>query len=95
MSKYIIISRLTDEGGKALKKNASRIKEVNKELKNMGVKVIDQYAVLGNFDFLNIVEAENETVVVKAVIEMASLFLFFPLTCFHLLRFIITSYGLN
>jgi len=72
MSKYIIISRLTDEGGKALKKNASRIKEVNKELKNMGVKVIDQYAVLGNFDFLNIVEAENETVVVKAVIEMAS-----------------------
>lgn len=72
MSKYIIISRLTDEGGKALKKNASRIKEVNEELKNMGVKVIDQYAVLGNFDFLNIVEAENETVVVKAVIEMAS-----------------------
>jgi len=72
MSKYIIISRLTDEGGKTLKKNASRIKEVNKELKNMGVKVLEQYAVLGNFDFLNIVEAENETVVAKAVIEMAS-----------------------
>ncbi|MCG2735525.1 MAG: GYD domain-containing protein [Candidatus Methanoperedenaceae archaeon] len=72
MSKYIIISRLTDEGGKTLKKNASRIKEVNKELKTMGVKVIEQYAVLGNFDFLNIVEAENEKIMAKAVIEMAS-----------------------
>lgn len=72
MSKYIIISRLTDEGGKTLKKNASRIKEVNEELKNMGVKVIEQYAVLGNFDFLNIVEAKNETIMAKAVIELAS-----------------------
>lgn len=72
MSKYIIISKLTDEGGKTLKKNASRIKEVNKELKTMGIKVLEQYAVLGNFDFLNIVEAENEMVIAKAVIEMAS-----------------------
>ena len=72
MSKYIIISRLTDEGGKTLKKNASRIREVNKELKNMGVRVIEQYAVLGNFDFLNIVEADNEINMAKAVIEMAS-----------------------
>lgn len=72
MSKYIIISKLTDEGGKTLKKNASRIKEVNKELKTMGVRVIEQYAVLGNFDFLNIVEADNEMIVAKAVIEMAS-----------------------
>jgi len=72
LSKYIIISRLTDEGGKTLKKNASRIKEMNEELKNMGVKVIEQYAVLGNFDFLNIVEAQNETIMAKAVIELAS-----------------------
>lgn len=72
MTKYIIISKLTDEGGKTLKKNASRIKEVNKELNSMGVKVLEQYAVLGNFDFLNIVEAENEKVMAKAVIELAS-----------------------
>ncbi|MBU4139187.1 MAG: GYD domain-containing protein, partial [Euryarchaeota archaeon] len=39
---------------------------------NMGVKVIEQYAVLGNFDFLNIVEAQNETIMAKAVIELAS-----------------------
>ncbi|HEX7628527.1 MAG TPA: GYD domain-containing protein [Candidatus Methanoperedens sp.] len=72
MSKYVIISNLTDEGAKTLKKNAGRIKEVNKELKEMGVKVTDQYAVLGNFDFITIVEAEDDNNVMKAVMEIAS-----------------------
>lgn len=72
MAKYIIISRLTDDGAKTLKRNSSRIKEVNKELEEMGVKVLEQFAVLGNFDFLNIVEAENEATVSKAVVEIAS-----------------------
>ena len=72
MSRYIIISNLTDEGAKTLKKNPGRIKEVNNEIKNMGVEVIDQYAVLGNFDFLSIVEADDETKITKAIVEMAS-----------------------
>jgi uncharacterized protein with GYD domain len=72
MSRYIIISNLTDEGAKTLKKNPARVKEVNNELKNMGVEVIDQYAVLGNFDFLTIVEADDETKITKAIVEIAS-----------------------
>jgi len=72
MSRYIIISNLTDEGAKTLKKNAGRIKEVNAELKSMGVNVIDQYAVLGNFDFVTIVEAEDDIMVMKAVIAIDS-----------------------
>ncbi len=72
MTRYIIISNLTDEGAKTLKKNPGRVKEVNAELKEMGVKVLDQYAVLGNFDFLNIVEADDETTIAKAVVEIAS-----------------------
>jgi uncharacterized protein with GYD domain len=72
MSRYIIISNLTDEGAKTLKKNPGRVKEVNAELKDMGVNVLDQYAVLGNFDFLTIVEAEDETTIARAVVEIAS-----------------------
>lgn len=72
MSRYIIISNLTDEGAKTLKKNPGRVKEVNNELKNMGVEVIDQYAVLGNFDFISIVEADDETKITKAIVEIAS-----------------------
>jgi uncharacterized protein with GYD domain len=71
MAKYIIISNLTDEGAKTLKKNPGRVKEVNDELKDMGVNVLDQYAVLGNFDFVTIVEADDETIT-RAVVEIAS-----------------------
>jgi uncharacterized protein with GYD domain len=72
MARYIIISTLTDEGARTLKKNPGRVKEVNAELKDMGVNVLDQYAVLGNFDFLTIVEADDETMITKAVVEIAS-----------------------
>ncbi|MCZ7393478.1 MAG: GYD domain-containing protein [Candidatus Methanoperedens sp.] len=72
MARYIIISNLTDEGARTLKKNPGRVKEVNAELKDMGVNVLDQYAVLGNFDFLTIVEADDEAVVSKAIVEILS-----------------------
>ena len=72
MAKYIIISSLTDDGAKTLKKNPGRVKEVNTELKNMGINVIEQYAVLGNFDFLTVVEAADETKMAKAIVEIAS-----------------------
>ena len=72
MARYIIISTLTDEGAKTLKKNPSRVKEVNAELKEMGVKVLDQYAVSGNFDFLTIVESDDEATVRKAIVEILS-----------------------
>ena len=72
MAKYIIISRLTDEGAKTLKRTPDRLKIVNKELEGMGVKVLQQFAVLGDFDFLNIVEAEDIHAVSKAVVEIAS-----------------------
>ena len=72
MAIYIIISNLTDEGAKTLKKNPGRVKEVNAELKDMDVKVLDQYAVLGNFDFLTVVEADDEATVGKAIVEILS-----------------------
>ncbi|MCS7130953.1 MAG: GYD domain-containing protein [Archaeoglobaceae archaeon] len=70
--RYIVLSRLTDEGAKTLKEKPQRIKEVNQELEKMGVKVIEQYAVFGEFDFVNIIEASDNTVVMKAMIELAS-----------------------
>ena len=72
MARYIIISTLTDEGARTLKKNPGRVEEVNAELKDMGVNVLDQYAVLGNFDFFTIVEADDESTIAKAVVEILS-----------------------
>ncbi len=68
MASYIILSTLTDEGRKTIKEKPSRILEVNQELEKMGVKVKQQFAVLGPYDFVNIVEAaDNETVMRMSV----------------------------
>ena len=63
MGIYIILSKLTPDGRKTIKKKPGRIKEVDLELEKVGVKVIEQYATLGPYDFVNIVEApDNETI---------------------------------
>ncbi len=63
MNTYIMLSRLTDEGASTIKDNPDRIREVNLELEALGVKVLLQYATLGQYDFVNIVQApDNETV---------------------------------
>jgi len=63
MNTYIMLSSLTDEGASTIKDNPDRIREVNLELEALGVKVLLQYATLGQYDFVNIVQApDNETV---------------------------------
>ncbi len=72
MAEYVILSKLTDEGRKTLKKKPERIMEVNKELEEMGVKVKKQYAVLGLYDFVNIVEAPDNETVMKMSVELGA-----------------------
>lgn len=72
MPYYILLSNLTDEGWKTVKGKPERIKEVNKELEAFGVKVIEQYAVLGPYDFVNIVEAPNNETIAKVSIELGA-----------------------
>ncbi|MDA0745541.1 MAG: GYD domain-containing protein [bacterium] len=59
MPLYALFSKLTDEGWKTVRNNPDRIQAVNKELEGMGGKVISQYAALGPYDFITIVEAAD------------------------------------
>jgi uncharacterized protein with GYD domain len=72
MPRYILLSKLTDEGWKTVKARPERIKEVNRELEALGVKVLSQYATLGKYDFINIVEAADNKTVAKVSIELGS-----------------------
>ncbi len=72
MAIYVMLTTLTDEGRKTLKSNPQRIKEVNKEVEAMGVKILAQYSVLGPYDFLNILEAPNNKAIAKVAIELGS-----------------------
>jgi uncharacterized protein with GYD domain len=69
---YIMMTTLTDEGRKTVKSNPQRIKEVNKEVEAMGVKILAQYAVLGQYDFINILEASSNEVIAKVATELGS-----------------------
>jgi uncharacterized protein with GYD domain len=72
MPTYILLSKLTDEGWKTVREKPERIKEVNRELEAMGVKVVHQYATLGSYDFVNIVEAPDNKTIARISIEMGS-----------------------
>ena len=72
MAKYILLSTLTPEGQKTLKNKPKRRKEVNDEIEAFGVKVLEQYAVLGPYDFVNLVEAPDNDTVFKMSVELGS-----------------------
>lgn len=72
MPTYVVLSRLTSEGRKTIKTNPDRIKEVNKELEEMGAEIIDQYAVFGGYDFVNILKVPDPQTMAKISVEMGS-----------------------
>ena len=72
MEKFIMLSKLTDEGRKTVKMRPERIKEVNDEIEKMGAKVIEHYAVLGEFDFINILEAPDNETISRVSIELGA-----------------------
>ena len=72
MPTYVMLTSLTDSGCETLTKNPERIKEVNKDVEDMGGRVIAQYALLGCYDFLNIVEAADNETIGKISVKLAS-----------------------
>jgi uncharacterized protein with GYD domain len=65
MATYIMLSNLTDEGAKTLLENPARLQEVNKEIEKLGAKVTAQYATLGLYDFVNVVEAPDNATIAR------------------------------
>jgi uncharacterized protein with GYD domain len=72
MPLYILLSTLTPEGRKTIKKKTERIKEVNKEIEAFSAKVVVQYAVLRPKDFVNIVEASDNQAIACVSLELGS-----------------------
>ncbi len=72
MPLYVMFTNLTDQGRKTIRTRPERIREVNKEIEAMGGKVLAQYATLGPYDFVNILEAANNEVIVRVSVELGS-----------------------
>jgi uncharacterized protein with GYD domain len=72
MPTFLMLTNLTAEGVRTLKNHPGRIAEVNREVEQMGVKVVSQYATLGQYDFITVVEAPDEKTMAKVSVELGS-----------------------
>lgn len=72
MPTYVMLTNLTSDGVRTLKNNPGRVAEVNKEVEQIGAKVVAQYATLGQYDFVTIVEAPDEKTMAKVSVELGS-----------------------
>ena len=72
MPPYILLSTLTDDGAATITKKPERVQEVNKEIQKLGVSVREKYAVLGPFDFVNIVDAPDNATLARVSAELGS-----------------------
>jgi uncharacterized protein with GYD domain len=72
MPTYILLTTLTADGVQTIKNNPSRIREVNREIEQLGATVTQQWATLGRFDFVNVVEAPDEATIARVSLELGS-----------------------
>lgn len=69
---YLMLTTLTDEGRKVIQDDPESLKDINKEVEHLGVKIVDQYALLGQYDFVSILEAPSNEAVAKLAIRLSS-----------------------
>ena len=72
MPLFILLSTLTQQGVQTLKSNPERLKQVNQDVAELGCKVLHQWATLGEFDFVNVVEAPDIATVAKVSLALGA-----------------------
>ena len=72
MPTYVMLSTIGPDGWETVRERPDRIHEVTREVEGMGCKVLAQYAVMGQYDFVNIVEAPDETTMARLAVMLAA-----------------------
>jgi uncharacterized protein with GYD domain len=72
MPTYILLSNLTAQGVQTLRANPERLREVNRDVEELGAKVVHQWATLGPFDFINVVEAPDAATIAKVSVALGA-----------------------
>jgi len=72
MPTYIMLSKLSEQGLQTLRANPERLKEVNKDVEELGARVLHQWFVLGPYDFVNIVEAADAKAIARVSIAISA-----------------------
>lgn len=72
MPTFILLSTLTQQGVQTLKSNPERLRQVNQDVEELGCRVVHQWATLGEFDFVNVVEAPDIATIAKVSVALGS-----------------------
>ena len=72
MPTYIMLTTLTAQGLQTLKSNPERLREVNRDVEELGARVLHQWATLGQYDFVNVVEAPDNATVAKVSVALGA-----------------------
>jgi uncharacterized protein with GYD domain len=72
MPTYLMLSTLSEQGMQTLRANPERIREVNKDVEELGARVLHQWFVLGPYDFVNIVEAPDAKTIAKVALSLGA-----------------------
>jgi uncharacterized protein with GYD domain len=72
MPKYLMLSTLSEQGLQTLRANPERVREVNKDVEEMGAQVVHQWFVLGPYDFVNIVEAPDAATIARVSVALGA-----------------------
>jgi uncharacterized protein with GYD domain len=72
MATYILLSSLTAQGVQTLKSNPDRLREVNKDVEELGARVVHQWATLGEYDFVNVVEAPDSATIARVSVALGA-----------------------
>ena len=72
MPTYLMLSSLTEKGTQTLNSNPARLREVNRDVEELGAKVLHQWATLGEYDFVNVVEAPDELTMASLSVKLGA-----------------------
>ncbi|MFN2469737.1 MAG: GYD domain-containing protein [Gaiellaceae bacterium] len=72
MPTYILLSNLTPQGVQTLRSNPDRLREVNRDIEELGARVVHQWATLGPFDFVNVVEAADAETIARISVALGA-----------------------
>jgi uncharacterized protein with GYD domain len=72
MPVYVLLSTLSQQGIQTLKSNPDRLRQVNRDVEELGASVLHQWATLGEFDFVNVVEAPDIETIARVSVALAT-----------------------
>ena len=72
MPLYLMLTTLTEKGIQTLHANPGRLREVNRDVEELGAKVLHQWAALGEYDFVNVVEAPDDVTIAKVSVVLGA-----------------------